>query len=66
MKEKSKRRYLIKVFNYLISGHREVKARLFSEVHAEKRQDGWHKLQQKNFFLDIRKKILRDSGQTGE
>lgn len=56
MKEKAKRTYLIKVFNYLISGNREVKARLFSEVHTERMKDNGHELQQRKFLSDMWKK----------
>ena len=66
MKEKAKGRYLIKVFSYLTSAHREVKARLFSEVHTESMKGNGHKLQQRNFLLDMWKKIHSDTGQAVE
>jgi len=66
VKEKAKGRYLTKVFNYLISGHREVKASLFSEVHIERMKDNEHELQQRNFLSDMWKKLHSDTGQAVE
>lgn len=50
--KKIRRKHLIKVFNYLINGHRGIKARLF-KVHTGRRKDTGHMLQQGNFLLDM-------------
>lgn len=54
---------LVAVYNYMVKGFREDKARLFSEVHDSRTRGNKPKLKHGKFPLDIRKPY-RQKGRT--
>lgn len=50
------RRDLIAFFSYLVSGYRDVRAKLFLEILSDRARGNGHKLQQGKFQLNVRKK----------
>lgn len=55
---------LIAICSCLMGGCREVRGRVFLELHSSKKRGNRHKLEHEKFSLDIRKNACHVSGQT--
>lgn len=55
---------LIALRSFLMGGCREVRSRVFLELHSSKKRGNRHKLKHEKFSLDIRKNACHVGGQT--